>query len=105
MWSKYLEREDSKIVGKCTASRQCVIMVCPGWIMELLSSRLICGAAEELADLQPLWLLLHCLRPLLGSVAPHRQGERAHVMSGGQRTSDPQQVSVMTRGSGFTQLH
>lgn len=31
MWSKYLEREDSKIVGKCTASPQCVIMVC-SWV-------------------------------------------------------------------------
>lgn len=40
----------------------------------IICFRPVCRAAEELSDLQPLWILLHRLRPLLGSVSTYRQG-------------------------------
>lgn len=82
MWSKYLEREDSKIVGKWACAVQAPAAGAGCWLplpvadaAHRHSRRPVCGAAEELADLQPLRLLLHCLRPLLGPVSAHRQGD------------------------------
>lgn len=43
------------------------------------SYRPVCGTAEELSDLQPLWLLLHCLRSILGSLSAHLQGMKSRT--------------------------
>lgn len=64
MWNMYLEREDSKVVGKRfnldgpqNVDLNARTRVTPR--PPLCARRSVCWAAEELGDLRRLWLQLH----------------------------------------------
>lgn len=72
MWNLYLEREDSKVVGKSGAP------MAPGDGSTLILSsclRSVCGTVEKQRDLHLLRLHFHRLRPVLGFVHPAGSGE------------------------------
>lgn len=86
MWRRYQEREDSRISGEQGWGKGG-----QGWagsgvrnqgFHPALShpSRSLRWAAEEFSDLQRVRLLLHSLRPFLGPVPAHPQGEGTQMI-------------------------
>lgn len=86
MWNMYLDREDSKVVGKWSACAGGLwnIAVCRCGVecdlpSVVSSPRPVCGTAEKLHDVHRLRLPLHHVWSILGPVHPCATGEAVAV--------------------------
>lgn len=83
MWNMYLEREDSKVVGKglTRTGFRMPLSSFARWLWTLVSDfRSVRRTAEELHDLHRLWLPLYCVRPILGPLHSHRTGQNTSLV-------------------------
>lgn len=85
MWNMYLEREDSKVVGKSLTMKgfRSTLSSFTYWMWPLVSRpsfRSVCRTAEKLHDLHRLRLPLHCVRPILGPLHSYCTGQNTSLV-------------------------